>query len=218
MLTTSRPGLCWFGPGLWAAAVLTAASPARGQMVDPLDARPTVYRAGKLPKGLPPWFEQLDTDKDGQIGLYEWRKAGKSLEEFAEIDANGDGFITFEEALRFRPDPRNEAERKLKEVGRKIDAIIYSDLSDERMLADLKPFIALGDTEESFQKKTGFTLREGMHTGPLSVKTYRVPYCGLRIVTQQSKISLIRREGNADYPPRTVAAKFDGGYFRVYAD
>ena len=64
-----------------------------------LYARPTVYRAGKLPKGLPEWFEKLDTDKDGQVALFEWRNAGKSLEEFEQWDCNGDGLITFEEAL-----------------------------------------------------------------------------------------------------------------------
>jgi Ca2+-binding EF-hand superfamily protein len=65
------------------------------------DARPNVYRAGKLPRGLPSWFESLDFDKDGQIGLYEWRRAGKALNEFGALDRNDDGLITPEEALRY---------------------------------------------------------------------------------------------------------------------
>ena len=65
------------------------------------EKRPVVYRAGKLPKELPPWFAQLDEDKDGQVGLYEWKKAGRPLNEFQAIDLNGDGFITVEEALRY---------------------------------------------------------------------------------------------------------------------
>jgi len=65
------------------------------------DARPPVYRAGKLPKGLPPWFEELDTDKDGQVALYEWRKGGLRLEGFASIDRNDDGFVTIEEVIRY---------------------------------------------------------------------------------------------------------------------
>ena len=65
------------------------------------EKRPVVYRAGKLPKELPPWFAQLDEDKDGQVGLYEWKKAGRLLNEFQAIDLNGDGFITVEEALRY---------------------------------------------------------------------------------------------------------------------
>jgi hypothetical protein len=65
------------------------------------EKRPVVYRAGKLPKELPPWFAQLDEDKDGQVGLYEWKKAGRPLNEFQAVDLNGDGFITVEEALRY---------------------------------------------------------------------------------------------------------------------
>jgi hypothetical protein len=67
---------------------------------DDLDQRPVVYRAGKLPaKGLPTWFKQLDADNDGQVALYEWRQAGKNLEEFTFWDRDDDGFITPEEAL-----------------------------------------------------------------------------------------------------------------------
>ncbi len=65
------------------------------------EKRPVVYRAGKLPKELPPWFAQMDEDKDGQVGLYEWKKAGRSLNEFQAMDLNGDGFVTVEEALRY---------------------------------------------------------------------------------------------------------------------
>jgi hypothetical protein len=64
------------------------------------ESRPVVHRPGKLPKGLPDWFAKLDTDGDGQVGLYEWKEAGRSLEEFRKLDRNGDGFITVEEALR----------------------------------------------------------------------------------------------------------------------
>jgi Ca2+-binding EF-hand superfamily protein len=63
------------------------------------EPRPTVFRAGKLPAGLPDWFRQLDTDGDGQIGLYEWRAGGRTLEEFTRIDRNDDGFLTPEEVL-----------------------------------------------------------------------------------------------------------------------
>jgi hypothetical protein len=60
----------------------------------------TFHRPGKLPKGIPDWFAKLDTDNDGQVGLYEWKEAGRSLEEFRKIDRNGDGFITVDEAMR----------------------------------------------------------------------------------------------------------------------
>jgi len=59
-----------------------------------------VYRAGKLPKELPPWFEQLDTDHDGQIGLYEWKTSGRPISEFLAMDRNHDGFLTVNEVLK----------------------------------------------------------------------------------------------------------------------
>jgi hypothetical protein len=64
-----------------------------------LDRRPVVLRAGKLPKELD-WFKALDTDGDGQIGLYEWRTAKRAVEQFHDLDRNDDGFITPEEGLR----------------------------------------------------------------------------------------------------------------------
>jgi Ca2+-binding EF-hand superfamily protein len=67
---------------------------------DDLDARPVILRAGKLhTKELPNWFMALDTDKDGQIALWEWRRAGKKLDEFRLWDRNDDGYITAEEAI-----------------------------------------------------------------------------------------------------------------------
>ncbi|MDW8197850.1 MAG: EF-hand domain-containing protein, partial [Gemmataceae bacterium] len=65
------------------------------------EERPVAMRYGKLPQGLPNWFNELDVDKDGQVGLYEWRKAGKDLKEFMEMDLNGDGLVTADEYLRF---------------------------------------------------------------------------------------------------------------------
>ncbi len=65
-----------------------------------LDAKPVVFRAGgKMPTGLPRWFMELDTDHDGQVAPYEWRRANKSMDEFANWDLNGDMFITPDEAL-----------------------------------------------------------------------------------------------------------------------
>ena len=66
------------------------------------EKRPVVYRTGKMPKELPPWFEEADKDKDGQVGLYEWKALGKPVREFMAMDQNGDGFITAEEVLRFQ--------------------------------------------------------------------------------------------------------------------
>jgi Ca2+-binding EF-hand superfamily protein len=63
--------------------------------------RPVVYRAGKLPKALPAWFEKFDTDKDGQVSLYEWRMANQDVSKFKDLDRNNDGFLTVEEVLQY---------------------------------------------------------------------------------------------------------------------
>src|SRR5262249_4354634 len=42
----------------------------------------------------------LDTNKDGQVSLAEWRKGGKKKADFRKHDLNGDGFITAAEILR----------------------------------------------------------------------------------------------------------------------
>ena len=51
--------------------------------------------------GLPGWLTSADTDEDGQIGLHEWRKAGKDILEFMKMDLNGDGLLTPDEYARF---------------------------------------------------------------------------------------------------------------------
>ncbi|MFL5341401.1 MAG: hypothetical protein ACJ8F7_14750 [Gemmataceae bacterium] len=61
--------------------------------------KPNTYRAGKLPPDLPPWFVELDTDHDLQVGVYEWKAGKRPLKEFKDWDRNGDNFITIEEAL-----------------------------------------------------------------------------------------------------------------------
>ena len=68
---------------------------------DEVDEKPMVFRLGKLPlQELPEWWKELDVEpKDGQISLYEWRTAGKAIEEFKEWDRNDDGLITPEEAM-----------------------------------------------------------------------------------------------------------------------
>jgi Ca2+-binding EF-hand superfamily protein len=55
---------------------------------------------GILPTDLPSWFHDVNTDDDGQIGLYEWRKSGRRLEDFRQYDLNDDGFLSPEEILR----------------------------------------------------------------------------------------------------------------------
>lgn len=68
------------------------------------EPRLPVHRPGKLPDGVPDWFVKFDTDRDAQIGLYEWRKTGRPLRDFFAMDRNRDGFVTVEEVLRFLKD------------------------------------------------------------------------------------------------------------------
>jgi hypothetical protein len=65
------------------------------------EEKPVAIRYGKLPKGLPDWFEEYDVDKDGQVALWEWRKAGRPTAEFTEMDLDSDGLIAADELLRF---------------------------------------------------------------------------------------------------------------------
>jgi hypothetical protein len=62
---------------------------------------PTFYRAGKLPKDIPSWFTEYDTNQDAQIDLCEWRKAGQPVNKFLEMDRNGDGVLSVEEVMRY---------------------------------------------------------------------------------------------------------------------
>jgi len=70
-------------------------------------------RYGKLPSGLPSWFEELDFDRDGQIALHEWRRAGLPIEEFMVMDLDGDGLLPPDEYLRYlrlyKPDESSPA-------------------------------------------------------------------------------------------------------------
>jgi Ca2+-binding EF-hand superfamily protein len=62
--------------------------------------------------GLPTWFTTLDTNKDKQISLYEWRKAGKDLKEFQEMDLNADGLLTADEYRRWAKMKREEEKKR----------------------------------------------------------------------------------------------------------
>jgi hypothetical protein len=53
------------------------------------------------PPELPAWFAEYDADRDGQVGLYEWRKKGRTIAELLPMDQNGDGYLTSRELLAF---------------------------------------------------------------------------------------------------------------------
>lgn len=82
------------------------------------EERPVAMRYGKLPGGLPNWYDEFDTDKDGQVSLYEWRMGKKTINDFNTIDLNGDGLITADEYLRFA---------RQSKIDEKVAAYIESD-------------------------------------------------------------------------------------------
>lgn len=58
--------------------------------------------AGDLTEGLPGWFYELDTDRDGQVAMHEFTTTWTTdkRQEFASLDANEDGLLTSSEVLR----------------------------------------------------------------------------------------------------------------------
>jgi Ca2+-binding EF-hand superfamily protein len=71
--------------------------------------------AAKAGGSMPDWFTTLDSDMDGQIALHEWRKAGRTIESFTEMDLDNDGLLTRDEYLRFVR--LTEANRARTEIG-----------------------------------------------------------------------------------------------------
>jgi hypothetical protein len=74
----------------------------RNDKKDVEDEKPVAIRYGKLPPGLPEWFEEFDIDKDGQVALWEWRKFGRLISDFDDYDLNKDGLITADELIRWQ--------------------------------------------------------------------------------------------------------------------
>lgn len=74
-------------------------------MAGPADTLPTSAlrpdRGPAKPLNLPAWYAEYDTDGDGQVGLYEWRKKGKTIAEFAAMDVNADGYLTSRELASY---------------------------------------------------------------------------------------------------------------------
>jgi len=85
-------------------ALPPAAAPSHSppaQVPEDSNQRPTVYRFGNLPSDMPGWFAEMDSDKDGQVGLYEWVKASRPVVEFRTMDRNEDALLTIDELIGF---------------------------------------------------------------------------------------------------------------------
>jgi hypothetical protein len=90
----ARAGMTWASP---------AATADRQRMAPtapvPVSNAALVYHSHNLPKDLPAWFQELDTNHDAQISLYEWKVSGRPIADFLRMDRNNDGFLTVEEVL-----------------------------------------------------------------------------------------------------------------------
>lgn len=71
----------------------------------------------RSPDKLPDWFSELDRDRDGQIGLYEWDR--RRFAEFTKWDLNGDGFVEPREAQRVSRPTSTTANKEAKVSNRK---------------------------------------------------------------------------------------------------
>ncbi|WP_052640112.1 EF-hand domain-containing protein, partial [Zavarzinella formosa] len=89
------------------------------QQDDDPDRRPTIVRASNLPKDLPSWFAELDRngDRDGQVGLYEWKESGRKIADYLAMDLNGDGFLTVDEYYRWKKKSDEEARKRGESAG-----------------------------------------------------------------------------------------------------
>jgi Ca2+-binding EF-hand superfamily protein len=79
--------------------------------------RPTILRAGNLPRDFPYGILDQQGDNDGQVGLYEWKGAGRRIGEFVTMDLNNDGFLTVEEYYRWRKQSQGDSGRNTSLAG-----------------------------------------------------------------------------------------------------
>lgn len=68
--------------------------------------------------GVPAWFAKFDADSDGQVSLFEWKEAGRTVAEFQDMDLNGDGLLTKDEYKRWQKKKQFEAAEKRRELGK----------------------------------------------------------------------------------------------------
>jgi hypothetical protein len=57
----------------------------------------------------PAWFQKMDRNKDGDVSRREWLG---TPEEFKEIDEDGDGLISVEEAIKYEAKRKAGANKK----------------------------------------------------------------------------------------------------------
>ena len=110
------------------------------------------------------------------------------------------------------------------EIARRIDDVLYSDLTKDEMLEKLKPLVAVMDSQDDFKKKTGLEFSSVSGSGP-GVAHCTLSGCGLELVVDPDEnIRIIRRAkkqvGGKRYRQMSVSEKgfVWNGYSRFYPD
>jgi hypothetical protein len=143
---------------------------------DPEETKPEAIRYGHLPKGLPEWFEEYDIDKDGQVALWEWRKAGDSIASFRDWDLNDDGVITADEVIRGEQIKAEAARNQVYTDGGKPPP----SAKDGKGKGGQKPAVAADGEAPAKPPGTGGPNAWGQNKGPNALPTERPPGKGPR--------------------------------------
>ncbi len=109
--------------------------------------------AGDFSEGLPGWFFELDTNRDGQVAMAEFTSewTDEKSQEFALFDTNGDGLLTTSEAAQSKMMVGGSYSNQNAEVlppGRTVISEI--EVSDDYLIRDLNVQLSITHTHTSY--------------------------------------------------------------------
>jgi Ca2+-binding EF-hand superfamily protein len=109
--------------------------------------------AGDLTEGLPGWFYELDTNRDGQVAFAEFATewTDEKAEEFALLDTNGDGLLTTSEAAQSKAMVGGSYSNENAQVLPPRRTIISEiEVSDDYLIRDLDVQLSITHTHTSY--------------------------------------------------------------------
>jgi Ca2+-binding EF-hand superfamily protein len=109
--------------------------------------------ASEQEEGLPSWFYELDSDRDGQVAMSEFTKewTQEKLEEFAGLDANDDGFLAVSEIVQSKALVGGSYSNDVAQVlPPKMTVISEIEVSDDFVIADLNVQLSITHTNVSY--------------------------------------------------------------------
>ena len=106
-----------------------------------------------VPEGLPPWFFELDANRDEQVALSEfasdWTEA--KVDEFAAYDLNRDGLLTASEVLRAATAGSDSYENAVAEVLPPRKTVVSEiEVDDDFVIGDLNVQLSITHTYVSY--------------------------------------------------------------------